>query len=61
MTKKQIKGFLYSKGIDYEVRVGCNDGGIYLFNLLFDFQEIIIEENKKEIINKIIKKINIEI
>jgi len=51
MDIKKIKQFLGERGIDKHLRIERNGGGQYLYNLLFEFNNIV----KKETKNKIIK------
>jgi predicted ribosome quality control (RQC) complex YloA/Tae2 family protein len=58
MDIKKIKQFLGERGIDKHLRIERNGGGQYLYNLLFEFNNIV----KKETKNKIIKEMeNVDI
>jgi predicted ribosome quality control (RQC) complex YloA/Tae2 family protein len=58
MDIKKIKQFLGERGIDKHLRIERNGGGQYLYNLLFEFNNIV----KKETKNKIIKELeNVDI
>lgn len=34
---KRIKQYLGERGIDKDLRIECNGGGVYLYNFLHDF------------------------
>jgi hypothetical protein len=55
MDIKKIKQFLSERGIDKHLHIERNGGGQYLFNLLFEFNDIVKKETKAKIIKKLEK------
>jgi hypothetical protein len=59
MTISEIKHFIKQRGIDLNTRVGRENGGQYLYNLLFEFNDLVKRDSKEKIIQHI-KKYGLE-
>lgn len=53
MEIREIKQYLKERGINPDIRLERNGGGQFLFNLLFEFNNIVKRETKKKIMNKL--------
>lgn len=51
MTPSEIKRILTQKGVEPHQRIKREKGGQYLFNLIFEFNNIVKNETKQKIID----------
>lgn len=59
MNIKEIKQFISDRGVDKHFRLDMNGGGVYLYNLLFDFNNIVKRETKNKLLQEL-KRTNID-
>ncbi len=53
MDMKRIKQFLGERGIDKHIRIERNGGEQYLYNILFEFNNIVKKEIKQKIVAQV--------